>query len=275
MPIFPLTKGCYLGYASVPFPVDPQSLNGPNQIAPVTRLRMSTGNFLGNASFGIWFNGTTVAPNLWTENGGVSVARSDTSTNGPFSAQLTFDTSNTGEFYQDADVSTEVDYTYTCYVQRISGSGNARLVAQEEGSPFTEFASVLLSPGAGWQPAMLTVKPSSGTQMRFSIKSADTSASVWLVSECMYQESAGVATTFQYAFIDDTNTQNIFGNKIFGFINVSQLQLNGASSLFSGTGAPAGTFGSVGSFYFRSDTPSTTNQRIYVKTAVSTWVGIV
>jgi hypothetical protein len=44
---------------------------------------------------------------------------------------------------------------------------------------------------------------------------------------------------------------------------------------YSGTGAPATGLGVVGDYYFRTDTPSTANQRIYVKTAAAVWTGIV
>jgi len=44
---------------------------------------------------------------------------------------------------------------------------------------------------------------------------------------------------------------------------------------WGGTGAPATGLGAVGDYYFRSDTPSTANQRIYVKTAAAVWTGIV
>lgn len=44
---------------------------------------------------------------------------------------------------------------------------------------------------------------------------------------------------------------------------------------WGGTGAPATGMGSVGDYYFRSDTPSTSMQRIYVKTAAAVWTGIV
>ena len=46
-------------------------------------------------------------------------------------------------------------------------------------------------------------------------------------------------------------------------------------SLWSGSGAPATGLGSIGDYYFRTDTPSTANQRIYVKTAAAVWTGIV
>jgi hypothetical protein len=47
----------------------------------------------------------------------------------------------------------------------------------------------------------------------------------------------------------------------------------GASSLYSGSGVPAAGLGINGDYYFRSDTPGTANQRIYVKSAGS-WTGI-
>lgn len=43
---------------------------------------------------------------------------------------------------------------------------------------------------------------------------------------------------------------------------------------WGGTGAPATGLGAVGDYYFRSDTPGTANQRIYVKTAAAVWTGI-
>lgn len=53
------------------------------------------------------------------------------------------------------------------------------------------------------------------------------------------------------------------------------VQVSSAGTLYSGSGAPAGGTGAIGDYYFRIDTPSTANQRIYVKTAASTWTGIV
>lgn len=45
--------------------------------------------------------------------------------------------------------------------------------------------------------------------------------------------------------------------------------------LWGGIGAPSGALGAQGDAYLRSDTPSTTNQRLYMKTGTSTWTGIV
>src|SRR5215471_10584329 len=45
-------------------------------------------------------------------------------------------------------------------------------------------------------------------------------------------------------------------------------------AMYGGSGAPAAGLGANGDYYFRSDTPATANQRIYVKSA-GAWVGIV
>ena len=43
---------------------------------------------------------------------------------------------------------------------------------------------------------------------------------------------------------------------------------------WGGSGAPSAGLGANGDYYFRSDTPGTANQRIYVKSA-GAWTGIV
>jgi hypothetical protein len=45
-------------------------------------------------------------------------------------------------------------------------------------------------------------------------------------------------------------------------------------SLYQGSGAPSNANGNNGDIYFRTDTPGTANQRIYIKSA-GAWVGIV
>lgn len=52
------------------------------------------------------------------------------------------------------------------------------------------------------------------------------------------------------------------------------IQLGGASTTYSGSGAPSASLGNNGDYYLRSDTPGTANQRIYVKSA-GAWAGIV
>jgi hypothetical protein len=44
-------------------------------------------------------------------------------------------------------------------------------------------------------------------------------------------------------------------------------------TFYSASGVPAAGLGSNGDYYFRTDTPATVNQRIYVKSA-GTWTGI-
>jgi hypothetical protein len=193
--------------SSVLWDIDPDSNNN------VQRIRHSTQNFLTNASLEIWLNGTSVAPNGWTLGGDATVSRSTNATTGSFAAQIAFGTANTGEFYQDIGVSNLVDYTFSCYVERLSGTGAARLVAQQEGGSFTEYASVALDTTAGQRLAVLTVKPATSGLMRFSIKSGNGVISTWRVDECMAQESKAVATTFQPCFIDDDSTQVIYGHK--------------------------------------------------------------
>jgi hypothetical protein len=49
----------------------------------------------------------------------------------------------------------------------------------------------------------------------------------------------------------------------------------GGAVIRGGNGAPATGLGAVGDYYFRTDTPGTSLQRIYVKTAAAVWTGIV
>ena len=59
----------------------------------------------------------------------------------------------------------------------------------------------------------------------------------------------------------------------FGKTSNGEVTLGNSSSLFSGTGVPSSGLGANGDFYFRTDTPGTTNQRIYVKSG-GAWTGI-
>jgi hypothetical protein len=51
-------------------------------------------------------------------------------------------------------------------------------------------------------------------------------------------------------------------------------QIGGAATIRSGSGVPSNSLGVNGDFYFRTDTPGTANQRLYVRSAGS-YVGIV
>lgn len=217
------------------FDIDADSTNG------VERIRSNTENYLANASFEFWNSGTSVAPDAWTLAGDATIARSSSPTVGTYAAAVTFGTANTGELYQSIFVSNLVDYTFSCYVERTSGTGVARLVAQDANSPFAEYASYTLPTGAGQRLAVLTVKPTNSGSMRFAIKSGNTTASTWRVDECMYQESKAIATTFQHRMIDDTSTQTIFGTKThYGPVFYSALFGNTATPQ-SSDGAALGT----------------------------------
>jgi len=50
-------------------------------------------------------------------------------------------------------------------------------------------------------------------------------------------------------------------------------QINSSATMYSGSGAPSNGTGNNGDFYFRTGTPGTTNQRLYIKNAGS-WSGI-
>lgn len=52
------------------------------------------------------------------------------------------------------------------------------------------------------------------------------------------------------------------------------IAIQSGAILRSGSGVPASTLGNNGDFYFRTDTPGTSNQRLYVKSSGS-WVGVV
>lgn len=49
---------------------------------------------------------------------------------------------------------------------------------------------------------------------------------------------------------------------------------NSTGRLFQGSGAPS-ISGTAGDYYFRTDTPSTSNQRIYVCTGTTNWTALI
>ncbi len=56
-----------------------------------------------------------------------------------------------------------------------------------------------------------------------------------------------------------------------GSINGAGAFISGPSALWGGSGVPPTSLGSGGDYFFRTDTPGTAGQRLYVKTAPSTW----
>lgn len=75
--------------------------------------------------------------------------------------------------------------------------------------------------------------------------------------------SDGAFSTLQWTI--DSTVGNITTN--------GSIKLGGQSTVYSGSGAPSNSNGVNGDYYFRSDTPGTANQRLYVKSA-GAWVGI-
>lgn len=58
-----------------------------------------------------------------------------------------------------------------------------------------------------------------------------------------------------------------------GNINSSSQYVQGPNAIWGGSGVPPAALGIVGDYYFRTDTPTTANQRLYVLESTG-WVGI-
>jgi len=89
--------------------------------------------------------------------------------------------------------------------------------------------------------------------------------------------------TYANDFANNAAGQIWFGNGFDTYVQKSAAgivqvgnaaKLGSGPTLFSGSGVPSSGMGSNGDFYFRTDTPGTVNQRIYVKSS-GAWVGIV
>lgn len=76
-------------------------------------------------------------------------------------------------------------------------------------------------------------------------------------------EWGNVAINFPTANTYSLNTNVTFA----GLQSQSAIKPNNSSTIFSGTGVPAVGLGVNGDFYFRTDTPGTANQRMYIKAA--------
>lgn len=179
----------------------------------VRRLRHSDANFIGNAGLDVWLAGDTSAPSGWILQNTATIAKSIYAVQGTYAAELTFGAADDGELYNLFIANTVVDYTFSCYVNRISGSGTMRMVLQQAFGGYVEDHSHVISATGGWQLAVLTGKPSGNGWYRISFRANDSAGSVWLIDECKVQESKGVATTWTAAAIDDSFEQNVWGTK--------------------------------------------------------------
>ena len=81
---------------------------------------------------------------------------------------------------------------------------------------------------------------------------------------------SAVLLDLQNSSFADVLTVDASGN----LVAAGSARLGGASTLYSGSGAPSNGSGANGDFYFREDTPGSANQRLYVKSA-GAWTGIV
>ncbi len=90
-----------------------------------------------------------------------------------------------------------------------------------------------------------------------------------------YVNSAGGGTIYLRPGGSTAESTQVYNN---GDLSAyGSIQPNNAAKINSGTGAPT-IAGTAGDFFFRTDTPSTSLQRIYVCTVTGspgTWVGIV
>jgi hypothetical protein len=84
----------------------------------------------------------------------------------------------------------------------------------------------------------------------------------------------GVSTAISSIVYGNTTdlTSHFFAGKLYPPQDTGTTQT--ASAHYAGTGVPNNANGVNGDYYFRSDTPGTANQRIYVKSG-GVWVGIV
>ena len=101
----------------------------------------------------------------------------------------------------------------------------------------------------------------------------------------MYQDASGnivinlkpgqhfklVEPTFTVLDVADNIGISIGGFPMVG--NYFSFTTTGGGSIRGGSGAPAAGLGNNGDYFFRTDTPGTANQRVYVKSA-GAWVGI-
>lgn len=182
----------------------------------VQRYGVSFTNFLSNAGFEYWYAGNSSAPSGWTVQG-ATAARTTNATQGTYAAELTFANPD-DQIRQDFYATSSVPYTFSVWVRRVSGSGSASLVAQEEGGSFTEYKNVGCQTSSTYQLCALTFTVPAGAPntMRFKFASQTTGTTVWDIDEAMLQEGSSTATAMTYAPIDDSSSgQNVYGVKNF------------------------------------------------------------
>ena len=108
-------------------------------------------------------------------------------------------------------------------------------------------------------------------------------AGVTLLADVIRKKTAGGVFSFQAAggtpvwVVDDSTgvTTFQFPVSVTGALHPgTPAGATQAGAIYGGSGAPNNAQGNNGDFFFRTDTPGTANQRIYVRSA-GAWVGIV
>jgi|SRR5215472_2839593 len=118
-----------------------------------------------------------------------------------------------------------------------------------------------------WRPAPNNVGPSMGDPAPVN---NTLSGALYFVPDNTYDIGASGATRPRSIYVG----QSIFCNGLIQIGAGSPFGFVTGSSLYSGTGVPNNGNGNNGDYYFRSDTPATANQRLYIKSA-GAWVGII
>jgi Pectate lyase superfamily protein len=91
----------------------------------------------------------------------------------------------------------------------------------------------------------------------------------------------GNTTSGTYAMLQEYNGNLIIFTYASGFwgerariTSNGGVQINSSVTQYAGSGVPSNSMGVAGDYYFRSDTPTTPNQRIYINVA-GVWAGLV
>ncbi|MHB8529198.1 MAG: hypothetical protein ACYC8V_06765, partial [Caulobacteraceae bacterium] len=136
------------------------------------------------------------------------------------------------------------------------------------GTGSAQFGTLVVQPAA--DTVALTVKTHAGV-LHFDVNTSTAITSFNNGILAIGYSDAGATQTF----ILRANTGAIqAGAAVYPGAPAASPVVQTAGGLWAGIGAPNNTYGANGDFYFRSDTPGTANQRIYVRNA-GAWTGII
>jgi hypothetical protein len=222
-----------------------------------------------NGDFTLWGGAGSAVPDGWTSGGSPTIARDAAHTESPmgYALQVTAAGGAPGWLQQNLPLSAVqgkwVTVLARVYVPNGAPAG-AGVVALYDGTLYSN-----VSNGSGGY---------TGGAFR------------WVVASYKFPSNAATARVYLYA---DSGANN--GTATFDSVSVvvgdlplawpgartggvrpgrlNSAGLISSATLYSGTGVPSNSYGLDGDFYFRTDTPGTANQRLYVKSA-GAWVGV-